>query len=84
MRTIALLILLAGSAGAASACEASKAQFAIGQGWSDALAEDARRAAGADIVRRMVHGHAYTMEFSAGRLNLRTDAAGRVLAVFCG
>lgn len=68
----------------ASMCDATKAQFAVGQAYSDALAEQARTAAGAKIVRRLVPGQIITMEFSGERLNLDTDSAGKVIDVRCG
>ena len=65
-------------------CDASKAQFAVRQSYSVTLAEQARVAAGAKIVRRLVPGQMVTMEFSPQRLNLDTDAAGKVTAARCG
>ena len=65
-------------------CDVTKAQFAVGQAYSDALAEQARAAAGAKIVRRLVPGQMVTMEFNAERLNLDTDGSGKVAAVRCG
>lgn len=84
MRRLSALALFVALPGAASACDAAKARFAIGQSWSDALAEDARDKAGAQAVRRMIRGHAYTMEFRGDRLNLLTDDRGAVLSVSCG
>ena len=68
----------------AAMCDATKAQFAVGQAYSDSLAEQARAAAGAKIVRRLVPGQMVTMEYSAERLNLDTDAGGKVTGVRCG
>ena len=65
-------------------CDAAKAEFAVGQAYSDSLAEQARAAAGAKIVRRLVPGQMVTLEFSGERLNLDTDASGKVAAVRCG
>lgn len=65
-------------------CDQAKAQFAVGQAYSDTLAEQAREAAGAKIVRRLVPNQAITMEFNATRLNLDTDAAGKVSSARCG
>ena len=65
-------------------CDATKAQFAVGQAYSASLAEQARAAAGARIVRRLVPGQMVTLEFSAERLNLDTDDSGKVAAVRCG
>lgn len=65
-------------------CNADPAQFAIGQAHTDALADKARKAAGAKVVRRLVPGQVVTMEFSPERLNLETDEKGVVVAVRCG
>lgn len=65
-------------------CEAAKAQFAVGESYSDTLAERARTAAAAATVRRLVPGQVVTMEFNGTRLNLDTDSAGRVTSARCG
>lgn len=65
-------------------CDAAKAQFAVGQTYSDALAEQARTAAGAKVVRQLLPGQAITMEFNAQRLNLESGGDGRVVSVRCG
>ncbi|MFC3712366.1 I78 family peptidase inhibitor [Sphingoaurantiacus capsulatus] len=65
-------------------CDAAKAQFAVGQSYSDSLAEQAREAAGAKMVRKLIPGQVVTMEFNGGRLNLDTDAAGKVSSARCG
>ena len=67
-----------------AACDAAKAQSAVGQSYSDAIATEAKTAAGATIVRRLMPGQAVTMEFNGQRLNLETDASGRIVAVRCG
>jgi hypothetical protein len=69
---------------ASAPCDATKAQFAVGERYSDALAERARTAAGAATVRRLVPGQVVTMEYNGTRLNLDTDAAGRVTSARCG
>ena len=56
----------------------------IGQPYSADLAERARRAAGARLLRRIVPGAVYTMEFSPDRLNLELNRSGVVVAVRCG
>lgn len=88
MRRVALLaflcILGASGASGASACDARKARFAVGKRYSPSLAEEARAKAGAALARRMIRGRFYTMEYMGLRLNLHTDAAGRVLSASCG
>lgn len=68
----------------AAECDASKAQFAVGQTYNAELAEQARTAAGAKTVRRLVPGQVVTMEYNGSRLNLDTDAAGKVTSARCG
>ncbi|MFO1168681.1 MAG: I78 family peptidase inhibitor [Rhodoblastus sp.] len=71
-------------ASAASACDAAKAGFAVGEAFSPALAERARAASGATSVRRIIPGMNYTMEFNPLRLNLYTDEGGKVSNAACG
>ena len=68
----------------AAQCDASKAQFVVGQNYTDALAAQAQAAAGAKTVRRLVPGQAVTMEFNGERLNLETDASSVIVTVRCG
>jgi Peptidase inhibitor I78 family len=65
-------------------CDAAKAQFAVGQTYSDTLAAEAKAAAGAKVVRQLLPGQAVTMEFRGDRLNLETGEGGRVVSVRCG
>lgn len=74
----------AGSTPATGQCNATPAQFAVGETYDAAVAERARTAAGAATVRRLVPGQVVTMEFNGTRLNLDTDAAGRITAARCG
>lgn len=72
------------AADAASACDASKAQWTIGQTLDEALLERARVDAGARKVRSLKPDQAVTMEFLADRLNVAVDAAGIVTGAHCG
>ena len=65
-------------------CDAEAARSVVGQVYSAATAEQARAASGATVVRRIEPGQMVTMEFRAGRLNIDTDAGGRITAVRCG
>lgn len=65
-------------------CQAEPARFAVGQGLSPGLVEEARRRSGASQARVLRPGQVVTMEFNAARLNLLVDEGQRVTAVRCG
>lgn len=79
----AAFLCVLGASGA-SACDAARARFAVGKTYSDALAGQARAKAGAALVRQMIRGRVYTMEFMSLRLNLHTDRRGKVRSASCG
>ena len=68
----------------AMTCDASKAQWALGQIPDDALIERARGDAGARVVRIIEYGMLVTMEYNAARLTIDLDQQGRVRQVRCG
>ncbi len=70
--------------GAAGACDAAKAQFAVGQTFSQALGEQARKAASARTLRDYGPGQPVTMDYRPDRLNIERDANGAVKSVSCG
>jgi hypothetical protein len=95
MRTVASVLVVLGAltSGAAAqvpaptprmACRDGDARFALGQRYSDKLAERARRAARAAVTRKIEPGQVYTMDFRADRLNLEADRRGIVRRVRCG
>lgn len=65
-------------------CDADAARGAIGQEATAEVVEQARRDAGADVVRTLKPGQVVTMEFHNSRLNLSVDADNVVVAVSCG
>ncbi|MEO5670660.1 MAG: I78 family peptidase inhibitor [Ramlibacter sp.] len=65
-------------------CDASAAQFAVGQPVAPQLIEEARSRARAQRVRTLRPGQMVTMEFDAGRLSLHVDAQERVVRANCG
>lgn len=65
-------------------CDAKAASAFVGQMASDAVAQQARTAAGAQGVRVIRPGMAVTMDYRAGRLNLELDDAGRIVKASCG
>lgn len=87
---VALLTASVASAGPGSGkernptCFLDKAQFAVGRPYSKQLAEEARQAAQARVVRKLDPGRSYTMEYLEGRLSLDLDGRGVVRAVRCG
>lgn len=70
--------------GLEGACSAEAADFALGELYGPTLAQDAREAAGAEIVRALRPGQAVTMEYRADRLSLVLGEDGRVSDVRCG
>lgn len=67
-----------------ASCDATRAQWAIGQSLDEALLERARVDAGAGQVRSLKPDQVVTMEFNGERLNVDLDAAGNVTGVRCG
>ena len=65
-------------------CDADAARGAIGQEATAEVVEQARRDAGADLVRTLNPGQVVTMEFHNSRLNLSVDANNVVVDVSCG
>lgn len=65
-------------------CDAGAVQSLVGQRADDALIEQARIDAGAEIVRVLEPGQVVTMEYRAGRLNIDVDEAGTITALRCG
>lgn len=67
-----------------AACDATKAQFAVGQAQTAPLVEEVRQKSGAHMARVLRPGQVVTMEFSGDRVNIQVDAANKVTAVRCG
>ena len=65
-------------------CQAEKAQSYIGKPASPDLADSARKAAGAEVVRWLRPGMAVTMEYRIGRLNITIDDKNLVTGINCG
>ena len=70
--------------GPAGTCNAASAQFAVGQLYGEALAEEVRRRSGATALRSIRPGQVVTLEYNSERINLHLDAGGRVTRVACG
>lgn len=69
---------------APGSCDAKAAQFAVGQAYGEAIADEARRRSGARVSRALRPGQVVTLEYNSERLNLDLDAANRVIRVRCG
>lgn len=67
-----------------TACEASGAQFAVGQHATPRIVERARLASGSETARTIGPDQAVTMEFNANRLNLDVNEGNIVTNVRCG
>ena len=65
-------------------CKEENARFAVGELYSDELAERARRAAGANVVRKTGPERGETMDLRADRLNVDVDRSGRIQGARCG
>ncbi|KQT32456.1 hypothetical protein ASG29_11800 [Sphingomonas sp. Leaf412] len=64
-------------------CDANAAQRLIGTA-ADTSAAEAQRLSGARTVRRYRTGDMLTMDLRPDRLNVETDAAGRIVKLTCG
>jgi hypothetical protein len=65
-------------------CDAAAAQFAVGQTASAALLAQTKSKAGAQDARFIGANDMLTLEYRSDRVNLNTDAAGKVVRVNCG
>jgi hypothetical protein len=66
------------------ACDAAPARWAIGRTADADVLERVRADSHAQVVRVLKPGQVVTMEFSAGRVDVRVDAGNVVLGVSCG
>lgn len=67
-----------------SGCNASEAQWAIGESASDDLLDRARLAAGAETARFLRPNQPITTEYLGSRLNLSLDGDDIVRSLNCG
>lgn len=77
-------LIVPGRGGMDGECHAERAQAAVGKTATAAVVEEARRSAGATIVRKLVPGQMVTMEYRADRLSVDVDANDVVTGVRCG
>ncbi len=65
-------------------CDAARAQTLIGRSRSAKVAAEALRLSGATALRWIAPRTMVTMDYREDRVNLRVDAAGKVVKVDCG
>lgn len=64
-------------------CDAQPVAGLVGQ-QADAVIAQAQKLSGAATVRRYTTGDMLTMDFREDRLNVETDASGKVVKLSCG
>lgn len=67
-----------------TSCNAASATRLIGRARSAEAAELARGLSGATLVRWIAPGEGVTSDYNTARVNLETDARGRIVSVRCG
>ncbi|MGY1459492.1 MULTISPECIES: I78 family peptidase inhibitor [unclassified Luteimonas] len=70
--------------GVSGSCDDKAAAAFVGQSITEAVAEQAKSAAGARGVRVIRPGMAVTMDYREGRLNLHLDDKGVITRATCG
>lgn len=68
---------------ASGKCDASRVQDLIGR-QASTVSDEARHRSGATALRSYRQGDPVTMDYREDRLNIETDAAGKILALRCG
>ncbi len=67
-----------------TACSADAVKSFVGRAATEDVVNDARSAAGAELLRVIKPGQAVTMDYRVERLNLYLDEAGAIERVSCG
>ncbi|HEX8643454.1 MAG TPA: I78 family peptidase inhibitor [Allosphingosinicella sp.] len=67
----------------AGTCNAAPVQDLVGRQRSEAVGAEAMRRSGATTLRWIGPGTAYTQDLRRDRINLDTDAGGRITRVRC-
>ena len=65
-------------------CQADAANGLIGRERSEAIGQEAMRRTGARGLRWIAPGQAVTMDYRPDRLNIMTDAKGKIESFKCG
>ncbi|CAM3601133.1 I78 family peptidase inhibitor [Halomonas lysinitropha] len=66
------------------ACGAGRVQGWVGKPFDTESGGTLRKESGAEALRVMRPGEAYTLDYRAERLNVRLDERGRITALECG
>ena len=67
-----------------SQCGDAKATDLIGKPWAETLRAPTMTRTGAKALRVIAPGDGVTMDYRPDRLNIETDAGGRVVRLRCG
>jgi hypothetical protein len=67
-----------------SGCGSGKAADLIGKRWTGAMSAPTLKRTGARSLRVIAPGDMVTMDYRPDRLNIETDAEGRVVRLKCG
>ncbi|MGE7204466.1 I78 family peptidase inhibitor [Sphingomonas sp. NPDC019816] len=65
-------------------CGETRVADLLGKPWTEAMRAPTLKRTGARTIRVIAPGDAVTMDYRTDRLNIETDAAGRVTKVRCG
>jgi len=65
-------------------CGEARIADLIGKRWGEAMRADVLKRTGARTLRVIAPGDAVTMDYRTDRLNLETDAEGRITRIRCG
>lgn len=68
----------------ANACNADAIQPYVGRIATPAVVEEARKAAGAELVRALKPDDAATMDYRVERINIMLDDANKIVSATCG
>jgi hypothetical protein len=67
-----------------SECGSGKATDLVGKRWTEAMSAPTLKRTGARSLRVIAPGDMVTMDYRPNRLNIETDAEGRVVRLKCG
>ncbi|HEV7232857.1 MAG TPA: I78 family peptidase inhibitor [Sphingorhabdus sp.] len=68
----------------AGKCDAAAGQYAVGKAFTDTLAAEVKKKAGAATMRVIAPGTAVTMDYRDDRLNISHDEKKTITKIDCG